>query len=237
MSALNPFVREDPVVASPSSREWFRSATWTPEIAQAFETKLGRARQTSRAQYIFIQGSHLTGSPDLSVREAGRTLLRRVARDYPDEFHAKSATERLGESLAEDGLFDEAEEAFRETLRLCSESPIGRSGTTGTPDLRLAEIILLRSGAIRLEEVSALLHAVEPEVRRQAIMRNVVFRFLLASARVAHLRGDPGAAGLAREALAVAAEASPSIPRHPDVGRPSATVAQLSELEEIAARV
>jgi hypothetical protein len=228
-------LREDQRVVTAANRDWFRSSTWTPEIAEAFEVKLARARRSSRAQYLYIQGAHLTASPEAEVREAGRTLLRRVSAEYPSDFHAKSATEQLGESFADEGCFDEAEMALRETLRLSAESRIGRSGTTGTPDLRLAEIILLRGDLRRLDEVAALLDDVEPEVRSQSIMRNVVFRFLLASARLAHRRSDPGAAELARHALAVAAETSPSIPRHPDVGRPSATPDQLAELNRIAA--
>jgi hypothetical protein len=228
-------LREDRPVMSAASRDWFRSSTWTPQIAEAFEVKLTRARHSSRAQYLYIQGAHLTASPEADVREAGRTLLRRVAAEYPDDFHAKSATEQLGESFAGEGRFDEAELAFRETVRLCAESPIGRSGTTGTPDLRLAEIILLRGDARRLDDVAALLDDAEPEVRGQSIMRDVVFRFLLASAQLADLRSDPRAAELAREALAVAAETSQAVPRHPDVGRPSATPDQLAELDRVAA--
>jgi hypothetical protein len=116
---------------------------------------------------------------------------------------------------------------------MAGNSTSNRSGTTGTPDLRLAEIILLRGGRQRLHEVEILLRNAGPALN-QRIMRDVVFRFLLASARLAHLRAEPRAADLAREALAVAAEAALSIPRHPDVGRPSATSGQLAELHRIA---
>jgi hypothetical protein len=63
--------------------------------------------------------------------------------------------------------------------------------------------------------------------------RNIVFRYLLASPRVAWLRHDPAARQLARDALAVAAETTPSFPRHPGAGRPSASEDEVAELEKI----
>lgn len=95
-------------------------------------------------------------------------------------------------------------------------------------------MILSGGDLTRLDEVDDLLQAVELAVEQQSFMRDVVFRFLLASARVAHLRHDPDAQRLARTALSVAAETAPSLPRHPDVGRPSATTDQIAELERIA---
>jgi hypothetical protein len=228
-----PGMRDHLSVVSPANRDWFRSPTWNAEIETNFDARLARARPAGRAQYLRVQATHLLASPDKDTREAGRQLLRRVLSEYPDSFEAKFASEQLGDSLANDGQLGAAEQALRETLRLCAASPIGRSGTSGTPELRLAEVILAGADHRRLDEAAALLAVAEPDVRQQAIMRNVVFRFLLASARVAHLRRDPAAIDIAREALAVAAETSPSIPRHSDVGRPSATAAQLAELERI----
>jgi len=221
-------------MAGTDNREWYRSSTWDSEIEANFEARLRRARPDGRAQYIGIQAGHLLDSPDPSVREMGRILLRRVIEEYPDDIEAKSATESLGHSLAREGRLDEAERALREALRLCAASPIGDSGTTGTPELHLAEVILSGGDLTRLDEVDDLLQAVEPAVEQQSFMRDVVFRFLLASARVAHLRHDPDAQRLARTALSVAAETAPSLPRHPDVGRPSTTTVQVAELERIA---
>lgn len=110
-----------------ASRDWFRSSTWTPEIAETFDIKLARTRRSSRAQYFYIQGVHLTASAEAEVREAGRTPRGRVAAEYPDDLHANRPREQLGESFAGEGRFDEAELALRETPRLCAESAIGRS--------------------------------------------------------------------------------------------------------------
>lgn len=78
-------------------------------------------------------------------------------------------------------------------MRLFAASPIGRSGTTHTTELRLVEVILLGGNTARLDEAVELLRTVEPQVQKQALFRNVMFRFLLASARVARLRHDPTA--------------------------------------------
>jgi hypothetical protein len=210
-------------VAISGTRDWFRSSTWDAKIEADFEARLRRARKDGRPQYIRIQATHLLDSSDPAVREAARGLLRRVIAEYPDDHEAKFATEQLGVSLAREGRLVEAEQALRETLRLCAASRIGRSGTSGTPELRLAEIILLGGDAARLNEVAELLQTVQPEVQRQEIMRDVVFRFLLASARLASRRRDAVARQLANQALAVTAESVPSLPRHPSVGRPSAS--------------
>jgi hypothetical protein len=92
-------------MAAAANGDWFRSANWTPEIAEAFEAKLARARHSNRAQYLYIQGATLTAANDEQTREVGRSLLQRSVDDYPDNFHAKAASEQLGESLASEGRF------------------------------------------------------------------------------------------------------------------------------------
>jgi hypothetical protein len=226
-------MREDVPVASADRDKWFRSPAWDAQIAAAFEQRLRRARRYNHAQYIRIQATHLLSSPDPQVRQAGRGLLRRLVTRFPDELNAKMAMEQLGGSLAEDGRLAEAERALRETLRMCAQSPAGRSGTSGVAELRLAEVILAGGDAGRAGEAADLLEAARPQVGEQRLFRNVVFRFLLASARAARLRSDPAAPELARAALAVAAETAPALPRHPDVGRPEATGAEIAELEQL----
>jgi hypothetical protein len=217
-----------------SERDWFRSSGWDPSTAAAFEQRLRRARPYNRAQYIRIQATHLLPSMDAATRESGRGLLRRVIDEYPDHIEAKSAWEQLGDSLAREGKLDEAEHALNETIRLCYASRIGRSGTTGTTELRLAEVILAGGDQHRIDEVARLLEAAQPEVQSQWFLRDVAYRYLLARARTAHAHHDPTARGLARQALATASENTPALPRHPTVGRPSATDQELTELRAIA---
>jgi hypothetical protein len=220
-------------VATAAADDWFRSPVWDGQTEAAFEWRLRRARAHNRAQYLRIQATHLLSSPDPPVREAGRGLLWRVIAEFPDDTEVKTATEQLGGSLADEGRFGEAEHALRETLRMCANSPIGRSGTSGTAELCLAEVILASSDAGRAEEAADLLEAVRPHVRAQWFLRDVVFRYLLASARAARLRHDPAVRQIARQALAVAAEMAPALPRHPGVGRPQASEADIAELEQL----
>jgi hypothetical protein len=227
-------VGQDRAVVIAGRHGWYRSLAWDAEIEAGFEERLRRARPASRSQYIRIQATYLLESSDLGVREAGRGLLRRVIAEYPDDVQAKTAMEQFGSSLAGEARLGEAEEALRETLRMCAASPAGRSGTTGTTELRLAEVILAAGDAARIPEAAELLDAAQPQVMRFRSFRNVVFRYLLASARVAWLRHDPAARQLARRALAVAAETTPSFPRHPGAGRPSASEDEVAELEKIA---
>jgi hypothetical protein len=91
------------------------------------------------------------------------------------------------------GRLAEAERALRETLRMCAQSPVGRSGTSGVAELRLAEVILAGGDAGRAGKAAGLLEAIRPQVEEQRLFRNVVFRFLLAPARAARLRRDPAA--------------------------------------------
>ena len=143
--------------------------------------------------------------------------------------------EQLGDSLADEGRLGEAEQALRETLRMCSQSPAGRSGTSGIAELRPAEVILAGGDAGRAGEAAGLPEAVRPYVETQRFLRNVVFRYLLASARAAGLRHDPAARQLARQALAVAAGTAPALALHPDVGRPRASDADIADLEQLTA--
>lgn len=221
-------------MATAGRHNWYRSPAWDAQIEAGFDERLRRARPANRPQYIRIQATYLLESPDPGIREAGRGLLRRVIAEYPADVQAKSAMEQLGSSLADDGRLGEAEQALRETIRRCADSPIGRSGTSFTTELRLAEVILASGDAARIREAAELLDAAAPQVMQLRSFRNVVFRHLLASARVAWLRHDPAARQLARDALAVAAETTPSFPRHPGVGRPPAADDEVAELEKIA---
>jgi len=66
-------------------------------------------------------------------------------------------------------------------------------------------------------------------------MRDVLYRFFLACARVAQAQRAPEAAAeLARAALHVADDPSTPIPRHPTVGWPHPTDGERAELRSIA---
>jgi hypothetical protein len=218
-----------------SGRDWFRSSVWNEQVAAAFEERLRRARQSSRAQYLRIQATHLLESTDSATREAGHRLLHRVVSEYPDdEIEVKGAWEQLAASLMQDGRIEEAEHAFRRTLALIASSPIGRSGTSGVTELQLAELLLATRDPSRLTEAGQLLVTARSEVEKLSFLRDVMYRYLLASARHAHRIGDDEASKFARHALAIAAETQAALPRHPTIGRPSTTDEEMRELRAIA---
>jgi hypothetical protein len=217
-------------------RDWFRSSSWDADIAERFEARNRRARASNRAQYVRIQASHLLESPDASTREAGRTLLRKVIDDHPDDdLQTKFAAEQLGDSLAREGRLGEAESA-------------GDVATDpGQPDCGVRNHGHNRASSCRgpdrpwrrhtsIDDAGQLLAVVEPEVGTQAtLMRDVLYRFFLACARVAHAQRAPEAAAeLARAALHVADDTSTPIPRHPTIGWPDATDGERAELRSIA---
>ncbi len=86
----------------------------------------------------------------------------------------------------------------------------------------------------RLDEVGALLDAYRPHLERTSFMRNLVYRYLLAAARVAHAPGDQSARDIGRCGLAVLAETRPALSRHPTVRRATSTDAEFAELTAIA---
>jgi hypothetical protein len=97
-------------------------------------------------------------------------------------------------------------------------------------------ILIARGDATSIADAGQLLAAVESEVRTQAaLMRDVLYRFFLACARVAHAQRAPEAATeSAHAALQVADDSSTPIPRHPTVGWPHPTDRETAELRSIA---
>lgn len=213
------------------AQEWFRASVWDETVAAEFELRLARARASRRPEYLRLQATQLIAATDASTRAAGRLMLERVVREFPYNFEAKFACEQLGGSLAAEGWFAEAEKAYRRTIMMCKQSPIGYSGGSGVPELFLAEV-LLRLGD-RAVDAWELLEEVSPRVESQKLIRGTVYRHLLASARAANELGLPSAVDLARQALAVADESEPAIPRHPELGRVNASDEEREELAKL----
>lgn len=214
-----------------AAHEWFRASEWDDAVAVEFERRLKLARPAQHPEYLRIQATHLVSSADPSTRQAGRAMLERVIREFPYNYEAKFACEQLGTSFAEEGWLPEAERAYRHTIVMCKQSSIGYSGGSGVPELFLAEV-LLRMGD-RAVDAWELLENVAPRVEAQKLIRGTAYRHLLASARAADELGLAGAPDLARNALAVAEETEPSIPRHPTLGRVAASEDELAELRAI----
>lgn len=212
--------------------EWYRSSRWSDGVAAEFERRLRQARAYNRAQYVRIQGTHLLQQDDAGTRAVGRALMRRVIDEYgPTDPDAWFAAHQLAESLRVDDSAAVAESALRDALAMAV--PTGRE-TPPTTALSLAEMLCERGDEDALEEATVLLDSVHEGIVEMALFRDLVLRYLVVRAHVAHRRGEPEAATYARDALRVADETVPSLPRHPDLGRPFASDMLRQELGQIA---
>lgn len=217
-----------------AQQDWFRVSTWNADNVAEFETRLKQVRPAKHPEYLRLQGVALIESGDPSTREAGRAMLERVIREFPYNFESKFACEQLAASLAAENRLAESEMAYRRTIVMCKQSPIGYSGGSGVPELFLAEVLLRMGG--RAVDAWELLDEVSPRVDAQKLIRETVYRHLLASARACRELGLDSAADFAARALAVADESEPAIPRHPEIGRPRPSEAERTELRGICDR-
>lgn len=195
-----------------STEDWYRSETWDDSSREAFEARLARSRTAfHRAQYLRIQGLTLTVTHKQREVAAGRALLERVIVDFPDEvLEVAGAHYALAESLV-----DQSARAAIEHLRACLALEQGQS-FSHRAELRLAETLLedAPTDAI-LDEVALLLDKAES----QAFFHVEAWRIAVARARLYAQRGDRlRAATQAQRALALLADNTPKLPRHPDIG-------------------
>lgn len=218
-----------------AARDWFRSEVWNDEIAAEFEQRLARARLHNRAQYLRIQGVHLFRTGDPALRRIALSLFQRVLDDYPDaDSETKSAVESMAGIHFADGRFTEAEEALRDLIRRVDASPTGTSHTSGTAWLQLAEVTIAAGGRARLADADRFLDAAEIEAAGHKDFRDIVYRYLLARARVTSVLRPGEAAEYATAALEVAAEQRSPFAFHPTTGLARTSEEQLRELNRIA---
>jgi tetratricopeptide (TPR) repeat protein len=211
--------------------DWFRSEVWDKTTRAAFEARLARSRTPfHRAQYLAIQGSTLTATEKRREISAGRALLERVITDYPDEvLQVANAHSALADSYLREDRLSEAVEH----LRLCLILESGRH-FQHRAELRLSEVLLAGDPSeTELVEVAALLN----EAADQAFFHVEAWRIAVARARLRGKLGDAkGAARHAQEALALLADNTPKLPRHPDVGLIKADPDTVEEMQTLATR-
>jgi hypothetical protein len=118
-------------------------------------------------------------------------------------------------------------------LRTCLKFAPGFSGTSGTPDLTLAEVLIDQLDDARAHEAERLLD--DPGLASRLIWNSQVFRFCRAKSLLAARLGDlPTARHYAREGLRIAGVSEPQLPRHPTVGLVQADRRALIELRRLA---
>jgi hypothetical protein len=212
---------------------WFRCTRWTPEASREFEVRLARARKSSRAQYVRIQGVTLV---EHGAEKDGRVLFHRVLDEWPeDEFQVVGALEHLADSYAKAGELGKSERYYRELLELRPPSSRG-SGTSGVASLSLAEVLLRRGGEYRVKEAFLLL--ADPGLQGALFFDVQRFRHASASARACAMLGlKEDSAQWAKSALDIVALSAgrEQLPRHPGIGKANPSRSELKALRKLAA--
>lgn len=188
--------------------EWFRSPAWDVAGQAEFERRLGRARRTSRGQYLRIKGLALNVAGQV---DAARSLWLRVLADPGFELERWSTLEHLAD-LDFDTHPIEAEARYRQLL---TEDP-SLNATTGMAEVRLAELLIRQESDASLKDAGDLLDAWQ--ANRHSPFPANHFHWQLVRARWGEAAGN---AEITREAATRAIELSQArspFPRHPTFG-------------------
>ncbi|MBL8724057.1 MAG: tetratricopeptide repeat protein [Planctomycetes bacterium] len=100
--------------------DWFRRTSWTEGDKAEFEAKLGRARRSSRGQYVRIQGVHLA---EAGLHREAAELFERVLAEFPEPLEIAPALSGLGQSLLALGQREPALDAMRRCVLREREYP------------------------------------------------------------------------------------------------------------------
>jgi predicted Zn-dependent protease len=206
--------------------EWFRSPDWDDTARADFEARLARARAGNRQQYLRIKGVSLRAAGEL---DGARELLERSAA-HPDGhlFMTVAAWETLADMAAERGDRATAEQLYR---RILDEQP-SLSGTTGSVEISLAEVLLDSGNAdARAEALNLLNSWIERDRIKWA---SQLFRWHLDLIRIAEADGDVETVRRAANTALSLTERGPQLPRHPDVGLVETDEATLERLRRLA---
>jgi predicted Zn-dependent protease len=192
------------------AEEWFRSPAWDESAQAEFEVRLGRARPRSRQQYLRIKGLALRDHGEV---DGARALFQRVIREPGFDHEAAFAEEILGDLAAREGDRAAAERHYRRVLAAYPAI----SGTTGTVQISLAELLLDTGLEADRGEALALLNSWIADTARTKF-DSQLFRWHLALIRAAEQAGDQETVRRAARAALELAGRGPQLSRHKDVG-------------------
>ena len=102
--------------------DWYRRSDWNEEVAEDFEARLNRARPSSRAQYLSLQGNSLIAS---HPRVAEALLERAIATGEPSETPRAACYFAL--SRVAQGKVEEAIQAYEIAISAERHNPAFRS--------------------------------------------------------------------------------------------------------------
>lgn len=208
--------------------EWYRTPDYDQAAKSEFAHRYNRARRPHRIQYKVIKAIHLMETADPAAIGWAEELLTEVTIDEDAHRHTKGhAFETLADLYRRTGQWELAVHALEQCIEITSPA---MSGTSGLPDLTLAEI-LLESDPSALPRVASLLSS-QPLIDRIKFNAQL-FRYLVAAVRTRRRLGqDPGPP--ARRALDLLENDQPKFPRHPTVGRIHASEQTIRELRDLA---
>ncbi|MBO9533542.1 MAG: hypothetical protein J7513_11275 [Solirubrobacteraceae bacterium] len=215
------------------AEDWYRAEQWSAAQAEAFEARLARARPSSRAQYVRIQGCILGDSDDPADRAVARSMLERALALAVDPEHRDQMSEIAAHAdLA--GLDRRAgdPEGEYQHWRAAYELKAAYPNFSVGAELRLARLIAEQRWEQRFDEADRML---AETLGRGLIFGDERFEYARAKMRLATARGHADlAAAYARGAMSLVATDAPTIRRHPTVGRILRRGGDDTELERIA---
>ncbi len=188
--------------------DWFRRASWTEDDKAEFEAKLGRARRTSRGQYVRIQGVHLA---EAGHHHGAVELFERVLAEFPEPLEIAPALSGLGRSLLALGKRELALDAMRRCVRREREYPNVRTGAS----LEFAFIVASLDARDLFEEARGMLRELNAQ---ESQMLFPVERFKLHASRAILADSSDLAAREAGAALRQAGRSDSGLRYHGDLG-------------------
>jgi hypothetical protein len=212
----------------PMTVEWYRTPDYDQAAKAEFARRYNRARHPSRIQYKVIKAIHLLETGEPGANQWAEELLTEVTVDHDAYRHDKGgAFESLAGLYRRSGQWKFAVQALEQCINITSPS---MSGTSGLPDLTLAET-LLDNDPGSLPAVVDLLNS--PSLISRVKFNSDLFRYHVVAARTCQRLGqDPRPP--ARRALDLLENDQPQLPRHPTVGRIHASEQTVRELHELA---
>ena len=103
---------------------WYTKKTWTKEDEEEFFTRLKRAREHNRPQYLKTQAFALIETKEPELLDVAESLLNKMLKEYPnDTFNKSSALDILGDIYQQRGDYHTALKYYEESINFENDSP------------------------------------------------------------------------------------------------------------------